>query len=773
MTIPSLISLVVENLRGSVTPFTLIFEKGKKLTIVYGENGTGKSTISDAFDLLGNGKVGSLENRGIGGATRTYWPSVGKMHGDVKVIFSTSSGTCTLSLGKTNVAVDNEQLKPKVAVLRRGQILSLIAAQPADRYKEISRFVDLSGIETSEMTLRKLINDKTKDYEAATTRLGANRTTIENFWNQVGNPAPDAFSWAKLEVLKDHQEFDRRKVAVDDLILHWDKIVPHPGKLEELANNLKSSKSSLETAKTSMEVITSDAANDYLEVLEILKAAQKHFATHPSPDVCPLCESGEKVEGLVAEVNRRIEVQGLHTKLNTARNSVASHGAVVQREKQRLEDFLEGAAKDFAALESYCANSKEISDLKLPAFPVPSEAEKWAGWIDGNKDKRDSWKKAADACVDSKNFVETLRRSLKDLNENEAVAKELEVVLPRLREILRIMEEERKKYTDAVLGAISTRVGELYEAIHSGEGLNKIVLALDAAKRGSLDIATEFAGRQDTPPQAYFSDSHLDTLGLCVFIALAEREVPEQKILVLDDVLGSVDEPHVERIISVIYDVSQKFRHSIVTTHYRPWREKFRWGVLKPDQTCHFVELNQWAFGKGITLSGAIIPEISRLKTLLADPNPDVQAICGKAGVVLEALLDFITLQYGCAVPRRHGNTYVLSDLLGAVNGKLLAALKAETLDQNTPGQVLVSTELKPIFDDIAEIAQARNVLGAHFNAMAFDLYPAEGIRFAKLVEQLSDALVCPDHGRPMKDTGSYWRNGGDTRRLHPLKKPT
>ena len=773
MTTPSLISLLVENLRGSVTPFTLAFEKGKKLTIVYGENGTGKSTISDAFDLLGNGKVGSLENRGVGGATRTYWPSVGKTHTDVKVVLATSAGTCALTLGKTNATVDNEQLKPQVAVLRRTQILSLIAAQPADRYKEISRFVDVSGVETSEATLRRLVGDKTKDYESATTRVGANRTNIENFWKQVGSPAPDAFSWAKAEVQKDQKEFDRRKVIIDGLISHWDKIVSHPKKLEELVGNIKSAESSLATAKVSMEAITNDAANDYLEVLEILKAAQQHFTKHPHPAVCPLCESSEKTEGLVAEVNRRIKAQGLHTKLNEARKSVVNQKTVVQREKQRLEDFLKGAANDFAALESYCLGSNEIFDLELPAFLAPGETEKWADWIDANKDKRGGWKQAADDCVDSKNFVQTLRRSLKELGDSEIVAQDLEVVLPRLREILKVMEEERKKYSDTVLGTISTRVGELYETIHPGEGLNKIVLALDAAKRSSLDIATEFAGRQDTPPQAYFSDSHLDTLGLCVFIALAEREMPEQKILVLDDVLASVDEPHVERIIGIIYNVSQKFRHSIVTTHYRPWREKFRWGVLKPDQVCHFVELNQWALGKGITLSGAIIPEISRLKTLLADPNPDIQAICGKAGVILEALLDFITLQYGCAVPRRHGNVYVLSDLLGAVNGKLLAALKAETLDQNASGQVLASTNLKPILGDIAAIAQARNVLGAHFNAMAFDLYPAEGIRFAKLVEQLSDALVCPDHGRPMKDTGSYWRNSGDTRRLHPLRKPS
>jgi hypothetical protein len=237
--------------------------------------------------------------------------------------------------------------------------------------------------------------------------------------------------------------------------------------------------------------------------------------------------------------------------------------------------------------------------------------------------------------------------------------------------------------------------------------------------------------------------------------------------------LGSVDEPHVERIIGMIYDVLQKFRHAIVTTHYRPWREKFRWGMLKPDQTCHFVELGKWGFDKGISLSGAMIPEIARLKVLLADPNPDIQAVTGKAGVILEALLDFLTLQYTCAVPRKHGNAYVIGDLLGAVNGKLLAALKVETLVGSTAGQVATSVELKPILDAITQMAQARNVLGAHFNQTSFDLYPDDGIRFAKLVEQLSDALVCPEHGRPIKDTGSYWRNGGDTRRLYPLKKPT
>jgi len=249
--------------------------------------------------------------------------------------------------------------------------------------------------------------------------------------------------------------------------------------------------------------------------------------------------------------------------------------------------------------------------------------------------------------------------------------------------------------------------------------------------------------------------------------------VPEQKILVLDDVLGSVDEPHVERVIGLIYDISQKFQHAIVTTHYRPWREKFRWGILKPDQVCQFVELKPWSLGDGMVLTGST-PEIARLKALLTADDPDVQAITGKAGVILEAILDFLTLKYGCAVPRKPGNTYVLNDLLSAVHGPLLTALRVDLVNVDPTGaETVTSVSVKKIIEDIKAIAQARNVLGAHFNALAFDLYPDDGIRFARLVEQLADALICPDHGWPTKDTGSHWRNGGNTRRLHPLKKPS
>lgn len=113
MSAPSLTGLAIENLRGSVTPFKLTFEKGKKL-IIYGENGTGKSTVADAFDLLGNGRVGSLDTRGLG-VTRKNWHSLGKTSADIKVTLETSVGNCARN-GKSgsywSTAGDTRRLHP-------------------------------------------------------------------------------------------------------------------------------------------------------------------------------------------------------------------------------------------------------------------------------------------------------------------------------------------------------------------------------------------------------------------------------------------------------------------------------------------------------------------------------------------------------------------------------------------------------------------------------------------------------------------------------------
>jgi len=170
MSVAPLKKLTITHLRGAVEPFELPFEKDKKLTIVYGENGTGKSTICDALEFLSKGKVGSLDNRGLG-KTNQYWNAVSKSAADVSVTLETSNSTCRAWMVKSDVVAQPADARPRVEVLRRTQILALLEARPGERYEAIRRFVDVSPIEESENSLRQLIRSMNNSRNTAATRI--------------------------------------------------------------------------------------------------------------------------------------------------------------------------------------------------------------------------------------------------------------------------------------------------------------------------------------------------------------------------------------------------------------------------------------------------------------------------------------------------------------------------------------------------------------------------------------------------------------------------
>jgi energy-coupling factor transporter ATP-binding protein EcfA2 len=762
--------ITIEHLRGSVAPFSLPFENGKKLTIVYGENATGKSTICDAFEFLGKGKVGSLENRGLG-KTNRYWHSVGKKPADVAVTLDTSDGSsCRASIVKSDVVANPAATRPRVEVLRRSQILALIEAKPGDRYAAISRFIDVSGVETSEAALRQLIRDLTGNRDVAVARVLENQDAIRQFWESAGKPGTDPMVWADIESKRDPNSSDAEVTALTALQAAYTRLDDYPTRFKSVKEGVKTAKDADAAAQLKAQECVQTIAADAGEVIGVLESARTYLHKHPAPALCPLCESAERVQGLDQRITARL---ASFSSLQTAQTQTKTAAANVQRAEHQLELLRENAKRHAEDFEKTRAGFAWSADITMPATPAPHAIETLETWLATSAHLPADWKKAETVRQDKKQFVGTLKRALKTYTENVQAQNELDALLPKLNRALEIVEEERRLFSDNILAKIAGEVGRIYEIVHPGEGLNKISLELDPERRASLEIGASFCGATDAPPQAYFSDSHLDTLGLCVFLALASLDSPETTVLVLDDVLASVDEPHVERLIEMLYAEVIKFRHCVITTHYRPWKQKLRWGWLKNGQ-CQFIELSKWSNQQGMTLIRSI-PDAERLRALLAETPPDPQLVCAKAGVILEAALDFLTQLYECSVPRRPGGFYTLGDLLPSIDKKLRNALQVEVLVKDAAGASSYQTKsLSPGLDELIRIAQARNVFGCHFNALSFELLDSDAIGFGLKVLELIETLADPEAGWPRNSkSGKYWANSGETRRLHPLKQPT
>src|SRR5574341_2335340 len=79
--------LALRGFRGATLPVSVHFDPNSSVVLLYGENGTGKSTIVDAVDFLCNRNFGSLENYslGVGESARKHVTALGSSPGALTV----------------------------------------------------------------------------------------------------------------------------------------------------------------------------------------------------------------------------------------------------------------------------------------------------------------------------------------------------------------------------------------------------------------------------------------------------------------------------------------------------------------------------------------------------------------------------------------------------------------------------------------------------------------------------------------------------------------
>ena len=360
-------TLTIKHLRGSVEPFTLQFGRGKKLTIIYGENGTGKSTICDAFEFLANGKVGSIAGRGLG-KTPPYWVSLGKESKDISVDLVTGEESYQAKMHKSSVVVSPADSAPKTEILRRSQILKLFEASPAKRYEEISRFIDVSGIEESEKKLSRLIKSLKDDEKIAIALTQESLENIENFHSSSGTEDKDAIAWAKAETSRDAIALDSELDALSALISSYGTLAQRLESIQHATNELRSAEQAQSDAEKRLAEVATDSASGSSELLALWKVAHPLLQNHPAAEPCPLCESSENAVGLADKVAHKINQL---SSLNTALDRKKCAELTLTQAKQKLQAVQETIEKSAQQLREFCLAEALPKETPLPEETVP------------------------------------------------------------------------------------------------------------------------------------------------------------------------------------------------------------------------------------------------------------------------------------------------------------------------------------------------------------------------------------------------------------------
>ncbi|EKD26028.1 MAG: hypothetical protein ACD_79C01402G0008 [uncultured bacterium] len=771
-------SLTLNYFRGAVAPVTIPFDADKSITMIFGENGSGKSSIVDAIDFVCNSGYGSISEKSSVDK-KNHIASLGKTRRDISVSLK-YDGKDYLATHSGNSPLTNPSGCPNARILIRSTILDLIDAKPGERYEALSGFFSVPNIMKAEATLKEAINEQQRKYEQCSNALHEARDAVERLKKDISAPGTDAQQWAQDEAKKDTTKLEK--------LITWSQEISEAQKILNNAQEDLSKAESVQTtateseinAKHTLKILSEKFIAESPDLIQILTDTSAFLSTNTVKGKCPVCEQQINEVNLKARIQERLKtakelteqmskVRNLTKQKETAENAYQLRKNIYYEKAEILLKLINTSPDKVSPEKAEDTTNFEILSENVQAILTDSSIKQAQADIEKHKQAIQTLKMQEESAKKSLSIQAEIKRCLTLIEEKQKEAIKAEAIFNHLKKMGEILRAERKSYVEGILQTVSSELERLFLKLHPGEGLGGLRMFLNPDTRASLEYVASFQGKNDIPPQAYYSEAHLDTLGICLFLAISKHFAGTESIIVLDDIITSVDQSHLFRFMQLLHDEESSFAQLIITTHYRIWRDQYKF-MQGPSSKVHFIDLQEWGKATGIRWSKCPL-EIDDLNTKI-NANPfDRQSSAGKSGVILESALDFLALTYRLNLPRSPVPKYTLGELLNATS-KLRKLLKVKII--NDAGTIISELEIKPLLDKLDTIAWIRNEIGCHWNINAGLLSDAEVKDFAKSTIALCEALACKDCGSiaNRKKSGSFWQCQCGKLQMFPLEMP-
>lgn len=617
-----ILELEIHNIRGIRH---LRLDPLEKNMLIVGPNGSGKSSVVDSIDFLLTGRITRLTGKGTGKIfLNRHGPHIDSKPEDAIVTakIRLPGNNKVVSL-KRCIAQPNQlecdplHLKTQVEelgrlalhghhVLTRREILRYITAEEGTRAQEIQALLDLSEVEDIRQSFTKVQNDSEKARNNAIRALGIAKGQVSATTQQQD------FQEARiLEFVNQHRallkgqpiealRFSSLKSELKAPVVVTDGKQSKVSLLEKDIQNI--------TTLLQPEEMEGFGATD-TQLRDII------FLLHANPDLlhgysyqsliemglslvdesgdCPLCgshwEPGKLIDHLEDELSRaRLSAQyqqqtaalteKLLTTINFALASVEKLAAaaqlvdlpddyqILQGWKNELENLSRALSKPVEQYTPDRFERKQVCTLYAPKniFSVFNRVDTAVKErFPNTTPEQVSW-----------DTLTRLEENLKALERAQSDYDRADIAYQRAS----LLETEFEKARDEILGklyeTIKKRFVELYSALHdTDEDKFDAIMKPEGA---GLVLDVDFHGRGIYPPHAMHSEGHQDSMGLCLYLALAEH-LTKGKIdtIILDDVVMSVDADHRRQLCQVF----KKFfptRQIIIATHDKTWASQLK-----------------------------------------------------------------------------------------------------------------------------------------------------------------------------------------------------
>jgi energy-coupling factor transporter ATP-binding protein EcfA2 len=585
--------------RGAADSVAL--ELDGKSAVIYGSNGSGKSSFVDAVEYTMTGKIGHLSHEYSGkrqekALVNTHIPV--DLNSEVHIIFVDKSKTI-LNIDKSGACQKTDSSagsisswSPKRTILRQDEVAAFIRDTKGEKYSALLPLLGLGPLEVAADNLRRL--GKAIDTQSNRQSLRTELTEVnENRKIQYGTSDDGQILTALVELHDKYglgpagvkcgaaiceglvEEIDRR--VKDSRIEHQQFAALNDVAACDLAGSVAAVRAANSTLAGAVEPMI-------LEKLDVLRSAgQFSRGLEGTEQVqCPACGQTVSEDAFKAHViaerkrllamteafeARRLAIDKLAQSARTIKGRLNGANTKPWRDSNTsgsLSGYFSYLANlDTQKLVDACTESS-LHDLESNLLPLVGAVAEFC--VAGSPDAAQL---AADkAMVDVGRIVFGSVSKADDLKR----ADELAALVKALEAIVR---DEIRESAKAIITAISTDIQAMWDILHPEKSIENVHLYATNEADKAIDIGLKFYGVPQDSPRLTLSEGYRNSLGLCIFLAMAKRESSTDRPLILDDVVVSLDRNHRGMIVELLETAFSR-RQVILLTHDRDWYSEIR-----------------------------------------------------------------------------------------------------------------------------------------------------------------------------------------------------
>ncbi|MFQ5849848.1 MAG: AAA family ATPase [Candidatus Binatia bacterium] len=776
---PRVRRLEIRGFRGIRQQLPLLLE-GKSV-LLFGENGTGKSSFVDALEKLFTGRVSTLDGRAQGLSSDQHGPHIRDGQHPTRIAITFDDTSSTVFDSQTSVQSLPAQVQQYVKaagenlyILRRLQILDFIESQPRERYDFLRPFLPLSGIEAMENTLRQALERTRGEAEAGTRELerliqdlrrilsGRSLSQTPTEHEVVVAASQELAAVSQPPIATIHQLPEALKLLTDALAQFGD--LSRQSRLTNAVRSLENFSEgilriNLTPLATTIVSLRDKEAREARVFYETVLEHGIRWIREESRVTCPLCEQKIDAAGVIARTQERLVAareivnlrqaarQALEDVRQAVRSAVEAKARVEARirdlskeEKDGLEQAIKSAGDVIVSLET--ATREEIRTINIELLRTcSSQISQRSSIIAGLSRCRDAvlgYLSSLPSPQEAQKLL-TVRERLERVSQIWPTVSQARASLEEVRKragvaqaLFENAQAARKEEVQLLFDGISKDINDIYVRLHPDESHGGVRLEIREAVQRSVNVRANFYDRSDEDPRAYYSDAHLDTLGLSIFLALRRwyrKQRPGFDLLVLDDVLTSVDTAHAVRLSELLLQEFKDYQ-VLLTTHDRIWFEHLRDIQARCRVANNFINkvIHKWSIDEGPDIRE---PEDERKEIDHLVSEGSGKEIAVMAGRLLEHVLQEMRYSLRLSVQAKRGEQYEIGDLWPA----FYAMIKKD--------YPTLYNQARPVLDALDVRWPVRNWIGAHHNHWAQNVSRSTAIDFAKAVGALYDLVFC------------------------------